>query len=302
MKYDLKDIITFTAIARLKSFTKASETLDISKGVVTTRINDLEKALGMTLLARTTREVNLTTDGQNFLNHCSAILKKVESLDDFLDSYKGINGKLRIVLPPYFSRYHIVPYLEEFLKKYPNLTLDITLTENPVNIIEEGFDLQVRIRIPEEENLEVSKLMMNKKILCAAPKYIAKYGAPKTPQDLLNHNCIVFGENSVWKFKNKITKNVIELRDMKGSIKCDNGEIIKELVLSGAGITLKSACDVENEIKEKKLIILLNNFEVMNETQFYAVYPAGRKTSPKIKAFIEFFQNKLRAHGKSKIS
>jgi DNA-binding transcriptional LysR family regulator len=114
MKYDLKDITTFTTIAKLKSFTKASASLNISKGVVTTRINDLEKALGMSLLARTTREVNLTTDGKNFLNHCNAILEKVDDLDDFLDSYKGINGSLRIILPPYFSRYHIVPYLNEF--------------------------------------------------------------------------------------------------------------------------------------------------------------------------------------------
>ena len=295
MKYDLKDIVTFTTIAKLKSFTKASEALNISKSVVTTRINDFEKAIGMMLLARTTKEVNLTTDGQNFFNYCKAILDKVNSLDDFLDKYKEISGKLRIVLPPYFSRYHIVPYLEEFLQQYPNLKLDIFLTENPVNIIEEGFDLQIRIQIPEEENLEVAKLMMNRKIVCASPKYIVKHGSPKTPQELLNHNCIVFGENSVRKFKHLTKKTITELRDMKGNITCDNGEIIKELTLAGVGITLKSVCDVANEIKEKKLIVLLKDYEAINETMFYAVYPAGRNTSPKIKAFIEFFQKKLSA-------
>lgn len=293
MKYDLKDIITFTTIAKLKSFTKASEALNISKGVVTTRINDLEEALGMALLARTTREVNLTTDGQNFLNHCNAILQKVENLDDFLDGYKGINGKLRIVLPPYFSRYHIVMHLEEFLQKYPNLKLDITLTENPINIIEEGYDLQIRIQIPQEENLQVSELMTNRKIVCASPAYIEKHGNPKTPNDLFNHNCLVFGENSVWKFKQKTTQKFININDLVGNIKCNNGEIIKELALAGVGITLKSACDVESEIKEKKLIVLLQDYEVINETQFYAVYPSGRSLSPKIKAFVDFFQQKL---------
>jgi DNA-binding transcriptional LysR family regulator len=293
MKYDLKDIITFINVAKLKSFTKASRALNISKTVVTTRINDLEKELGMNLLARTTRDVNLTTDGQSFLNHCSAILQKVESLDDFLDSYKGINGTLKVVLPPYFSRYHVVPYLEEFLQQYPNLKLDITLTENPVNIIEEGQDLQIRIQVPEDENLEVAKLMTNRKVVCASSDYIAKHGMPKVPRDLLHHNCIIFGENSVWKFKHQTSKNVVELRDMAGNIKCDNGEIIKELILAGVGLTLKSACDVENEVKEKKLIVLLKDYEAMNETQFYAVYPAGRSMSPKIKAFIEFFQKKL---------
>jgi DNA-binding transcriptional LysR family regulator len=293
MKYELKDIITFTTIAKLKSFTKASEALNISRGVTTTRINDLEKSLGMTLLARTTREVNLTADGQNFFNHCSSILRDVANLDDFLDSYKGIKGTLRIVLPPYFSRYHIIPYLEEFLQKYPDLTLNITLTENPINIIEESYDLQVRIQIPEEENLQVAKLMTNRKIVCASPDYIKKHGAPKTPQDLLKHNCIVFGENSIWKFRHNSTKKLIDLRDVQGNIKCDNGEIIKELTLSGIGITLKSASDVENEIKEKKLIVLLKDYEVINSTEFYAVYPAGNNISPRIQAFIEFFQKKL---------
>ncbi len=293
MKYELKDLITFTQIARLKSFTKAAEFLNISKAVVTTRINELEKALGIMLLARTTREVNLTTDGRNFLNYCNAIIKKVENLDDFIDSYKGINGVLRIVLPPYFSRYHIVPYLEEFLKEHPKLKLEISLTENPINIIEEGYDLQVRIQTPEEENLEVARLATNRKIICASPDYIAKYGEPKTPQELLNHNCLIFGENNVWRFKKKSNEELVELRDMDGNIRCNNGEIIKELAMAGVGITLKSICDIEDELREKKLIALLNDYEVINQTQFYAVYPAGRGASPKTKAFIEFFQKKL---------
>lgn len=293
MKYDLKDILTFTTIAKLKSFTKASDSLNISKGVVTTRINDLENAIGITLLARTTREVNLTTDGQNFLNYCNEILEKVGNLDDFLDGYKGIKGVLKIALPPYFSRHHIAPHIGEFLEKYPDLKLDIQLTENPINIIDEGKDLQVRIQIPQDENLQVAKLMSNKKVVCASSGYMKNHSMPESPNDLLKHNCIVFGENSVWKFKHKKTSEITELRNIKGSITCNNGEIIKELTLSGIGITLKSACDIEEEIKKNKLIILLPNYEVVNETEFYAVYPSGKNISPKIIAFIDFFQKKL---------
>ncbi len=293
MKYDLKDIITFTTISNLKSFTKAAEKLGISKSVVTTRINDFEKAIDMVLLARTTKEVNLTTDGQNFLNYCNKILKNIDSIEDFLHSSKEISGKLKIVLPPYFSRYHVVPYLEEFLEKYPKLGLEISLTENPINIIEEGYDLQIRIQVPEEENLEVVKLVNNKKVVCASPKYLKKFGTPKTPKDLINHNCIIFGENSVWSFKESGKKQSIDLRDLKGNIRCDNGEIIKELVLAGIGITMKSACDIAHEIKEKRLIIVLDEYESVNQTSFYIVYPSGRGTSPKIKAFVDFFKDKL---------
>jgi DNA-binding transcriptional LysR family regulator len=109
----------------------------------------------------------------------------------------------------------------------------------------------------------------------------------------LKHNCIIFGENSSWKFRIGGGKEITELSNIKGNIKCDNGEVIKELVLAGLGITVKSICDVESEIKERKLIVLLKDCEVVNETEFYAVYPSGRKASPKIKAFIDFFQKKL---------
>lgn len=300
MKYDLKDIIVFTYVARLRSFAKAANVLNISKAVASNRISELEKGLELTLLRRTTREVNLTSDGKVFFDYCVSIVEKVENLDEFLQGFKGVSGKLKLVLPSYFSRYHIVPHLNEFLQKYPNLKLEISLTENPVNIISEGYDLQIRIQIPEDEDLEVAKLMTNHKIVCASPDYIEKYGEPQKPQDLLHHNCLVFGENNVWHFKHSITREVIKMSDMSGNIKCDNGDIIKELVLAGVGITLKSARDVREEIESGKIVVLLKDYEILHKTQFYAVYPASKYMSPTIKAFIEFFQEKLYSLNKIK--
>lgn len=297
MKFDFKDLTTFSYVAKMKSFTKAAEVLGIHKALATTRINNLEKAVGMNLLARTTREVNLTAEGNNFLSYCDQILNKTKDLENFLHNQTGISGRLRIAIPPYFSRYHIVPHLEEFLEKYPDLELDIYLTENPVNIIAECFDLQIRIQIPKDERLEVSKLMSNHKIVCASPDYIKKHGKPKKPEDLRKHNCIIFGENDFWRFKpkgKKSAKDEIILKDLHGNIRCDNGEIIKELALSGVGITLKSSRDSEDEIKSGKLVVLLEDYDVVNETEFYAVYPSGNHVSPKIKAFVDFFRKKLK--------
>jgi len=288
MKYKLRDLITFVNVINLKSFSKTAKVLNISKSNVTKRINDLEKNIGINLIARTTREVNLTPDGKKFLEHCNKILKASQNLDGFIDSYKGVYGTLRIVLPPYYSRYHVVPYMNDFLKKYPDLTLDIVLDEDPVNIIEEGFDLQVRIQIPQDENLQVAKLSTNSKVLCASPKYLKKYSIPKKPEDLRNHNCIIFGENQLWKFRK--TGQITTMKDLKGNVRCNNGEIIKELVLSGSGITVKSDCDIQNEIKSGKIVTLLNDYEIINETEFYAVYPDAINESPKIKAFVDFFK------------
>jgi DNA-binding transcriptional LysR family regulator len=183
--------------------------------------------------------------------------------------------------------------LKEFTAKYPKLTLDIFLTENNINIVTECFDLQIRIQKPEEEDLEVAKLDTNHKVICASPEYLEKFGIPQYPQDLLSHNCIVFGENSIWKFRHKNTNELIELHDMTGNIKCNNGEIIKELILHGNGITVKSSKDIQEELQNGKIIQLLPDYEVLNETEFYAVYPFRKYISPKTKAFIEFFQEKF---------
>lgn len=293
MRFDLKSIETFIYVAQLKSFIRTAEALNTAKSHITTRINNLEKLTKMTLLARTTREVNLTSDGEEFLQYCKSIMEEVENLENFLHKKKDMEGVLKIAIPPYFSRYHIVPYLKEFLKLHPSLKLDFSLTENPVNIIEEGYDLQVRIQIPEEENLTTEKLMSNEKVVCASKEYLKKHGTPKTPEDLLNHNCIVFGENKTWEFRHIKTKKVTQLRNIESQIKCNNGEIIKELILAGDGITLKSARDIEDEIKSGKIVLLLQDYEIIHKTWFYAVYPSKKYKSPKIKAFIEFFQNKL---------
>jgi DNA-binding transcriptional LysR family regulator len=293
MKYDLKDIITFTYVAKLGSFARAADVLGIAKSAPSTRIAELEKAIGMSLFTRTTREVNLTTDGAIFLKYCAQVLEKVENIDYFLQKREEIYGTLRIAIPPYFSRNHIVPHLKEFTAKYPKLTLDIFLTENNINIVTECFDLQIRIQKPEEEDLEVAKLDTNHKVICASPEYLEKFGIPQYPQDLLSHNCIVFGENSIWKFRHKNTNELIELHDMTGNIKCNNGEIIKELILHGNGITVKSSKDIQEELQNGKIIQLLPDYEVLNETEFYAVYPFRKYISPKTKAFIEFFQEKF---------
>ena len=291
--FDFKNLYIFSSVAKLKSFAKTANALGLSKSVISTRVSELEKSLGVTLLARTTREVNLTSDGAIFLKYCNSILEKIQNLDNFLQEYKEISGTLKIAIPPYFSRHYIVPYLNEFLNLYPKLKLNITLTEDPVDIISNVFDLQIRIQIPEEEDLKVVKITDNKKVICASPKYLKKHGYPTNLQDLHSHNCIIFGENSNWTLKNNHDGKITKLKDLSGNIKCNNGEAVKELVLSGNGITLKSIIDIQEEIKNQQIEILFKDCEVVNKTQFYAVYPKSKYTSPRTKAFIDFFQKKL---------
>lgn len=296
MKFDLKDVETFVLVANMRSFSKAAKLQNLSANQISVRIKNLEKSLNMNLFARTTREVNLTSDGKNLFSYFKSVIEKVEDVNNFIDRTKEISGVMRIVIPPYFSRYHIAPYLEEFLQEYPKLKIEITSTENPINIIAGGYDLQIRIQTPgEEEGLEIAKLATNHKILCASRAYIKKHGKPTKPDDLLKHNCIVFGENSTWKFKHKKTGAISELKKIAGNVKCDNGEIIKELVLAGIGITVKSSRDIEEEITSGKLVVLLEDYKVLHETEFYVVYPAGKYKSEKVMCFVDFFRKKMQS-------
>ena len=136
--------------------------------------------------------------------------------------------------------------------------------------------------------------MTNEKIVCASPEYLSKHKKPTHPEDLLVHNCIVFGENKSWEFKHKETDKLVKIAKPTGNIRCDNGEIIKELILEDLGLTVKSSRDCAKEIKEGKIIVLLKDYEVINKTKFYAVFPAGKYRSPNIEAFIKFFQEKLK--------
>ncbi len=288
--YNIKDLETFNYVANLRSFAKASEVLNISRAVVTTRIIELEKILKMTLLTRTTRRVNLTSDGKKFLTFCKSILTEVENLDNFLNQNSGISGVLRMVLPPYFGRYYVAPYLKDFLAKYPNLELEITITDNLINIIDRGYDLQIRNSLPQEKDLKAEKLSDSKKIICATPEYIAMHSHIRTPEDLIKHNFFSLGKNNVLRLRNKITNRFSNIYDLNSNVKCGNVDMVKELVLSSAGVALQSLCYIEKEIKEKKLVTLLDDYEVVNKMTFYAVYPECKYRSPRLEAFINFLR------------
>lgn len=296
MRYTIEDLKIIGYIGKFKSFSKAAEKMDMKAPNITAKVNGLEERLGYPLFYRTTREVGLTNEGKIIYNLCGKMFKTAEEFDLLLNKTKEVSGTLKIAIPPYFSRNHIVPYFQEFLSKFPKLNLEIICTENPIDLIAEGVDLQVRIQSPEDEDLQVADLMDNEKVVCASPKYLKENGYVAHPRELLNHNCLIFGENKKWEFRKRNDGTIESLSDIRGNIVCDNGELIKELVLAGIGITLKSKKDIEEELESGKLVALLVDYEVINKTKFYIVYPSSKITSPKTKAFIDFYQSKLRNH------
>lgn len=296
IRYVLEDIAVFIYVAQFKSFARAADFLGFSRSVVSSTIAKLEASLELTLFTRTTRVVNLTNDGEVLFKYCSMLMAQLNAFNDLMQYIHGTNGALRITMPLCFGKSYIVPYLSGFLSSHPGLKLEILLTEDPVDILEEGYDLQICAQSPQGEDLEITKLMTNHKVVCAAAQYLEQYGIPTHPKDLLKHNCLIFGENTVWKFRHKITQEIIELRDIQGNIRCNNSEIIKGLLLLNYGITLSSIGDIEDEIKTGKVVCLFPEYNVINEATFYAVYPKAHNIPERVKVFVKFFQKKFEQH------
>lgn len=222
---DYLSLLVFEKVAALRSFSKAAKVLNFSQVMVSKLIAKLEAQWGLKLFDRTAHSVSLTCDGQRILESCIIIVQTIQKEEQKYKQSDGLSGTLKIIVPPFFSRYHIVPYLSEFFECYPQIKLDIVLTENKVDLIEQEGHLEIRVDNFEPTKYEQRILFLNPKVICATPAYISRFGAPKTPNDLYLHNCLIFGENRYWRLTDP-QNNFYDL-ELSGNIKCNNGEIIK---------------------------------------------------------------------------
>lgn len=286
MFQDVLTLKVFEKVADLNSFSKAAKAMGFSQVMVSKRIANLEGQLGLKLFDRTAKTIRLTCDGQRLLESCKTILQTIEKEEQKYDDRNALVGTLKIIAPPFFSRYYIVPHLEAFFEKYPNIKLEIILTENKLDVMQEGAHLEIRVDHLEATKYEQKILFQNPKIICATPEYIKRFGKPKTPKELYKHNCLIFGENRYWRLTDA-KHNRYDL-ELTGTVKCNNGEIIKELVLAGLGITLKSRQDIQHELEKGQLVDLFPDYEIENQTVVFANYPKNIFWEPHVTAFLEF--------------
>ena len=186
-----RDLELFMLVAKLESLSAAGKKLGISPASVSKRLAHLERNLGVRLLHRTTRKVSLTETGRRFLIHSQRILEDWESaLHDITQQEQTPRGLLRMTAPASFGRQHVSPYVPRFLERYPEIHLDVQLTESVIDMLDEGIDLAIRIASLPSSSFVAKKLADNKRLLCAAPSYLETYGYPQTPEDLQNHSCL----------------------------------------------------------------------------------------------------------------
>ena len=285
----LSDIAVFVQVVRDGSFTKASDRLELSRSVVSKYVTRLEERLGARLLNRTTRRLSLTEAGRVFYERSRRGLEEIEEAETEVSRLQGeARGLLRVNSPMSFGILHVAPLLPEFLAENPEVSVDMNLDDRKVDVIEEGFDVSIRITDLPDSSLVARRLGPCRHAIVAAPAYLEKHGVPRTPDDLRDHNIIAYQyqESATdWHFltedKEQITVPV------SGSIQMNNSLALREALLGGIGITRTPTFVVGEDIAAGKLVSLLPNYQTL-EVSIYLVYPQRRHLSPKVRAFVDF--------------
>ncbi len=289
-----EDMTVFIAVADTGSMTRAGERLGLSPAVVSKRIATLESRLGVRLLNRTTRRVALTDEGRIYLDRARSIVEQVEDVEAALRGRQTEpRGVLRVTAPASFGRSHISPWVPEFLNTYPGIELHLHLSDKLVDIVEEGVDVAIRIGEMRDSSLVARRLAPNRRVLCASPEYIAKRGTPSRPDDLVDHDCLMFNDwratHQSWRFKGP--KGQFSVR-VSGRMVCDISEVLRDAAIGGVGIAMVSVWVVADDITAGRLVTVLDEYP-LTDADIHAVYPHRRGLSPKARVWIEFLANKF---------
>ncbi|MGH6636943.1 MAG: LysR family transcriptional regulator [Gammaproteobacteria bacterium] len=292
---DLTDIVVFVRVVEAKSFTAAAERLGIAKSVVSKYVTRLEERLGARLLNRTTRRLSLTEAGAALYEGSRLALEEIAIAERCVSHVQAApRGWLKLNAPMSFGILHLGPALPEFLTRYPEITLDVSYNDRFVDVIEEGYDVTLRIitALPDS-TLVARSLTPIRFVVCAAPLYLERAGVPETPEDLIRHNCLLFTLTSgnEWHFNGPGGKRSVAV---SGSYRSNNGMAIRDMLLAGMGVARTPTFMVGEALQSGALITVLDNYPTESST-LYGVYPHNRYLSPKVRAFVGFSCRALRA-------
>lgn len=279
------DFAFFRLLARSASLTDAARSLSMTPSAVSRRLGAIETRLGVQLVLRNTRSMRLTPEGERYLEAAEAILAETERLE--ADIASRPLGRLRICASFGFGRTHIAPVVADFARANPDVRVDLTLTDRPVSIIEEGFDVGIHLGVPHDSRLRARKLLANDRILCASPAYLETHGRPLLPSDLARHRLIEIAEdeNTVgrWTLTHRKTKKVVNLAAVP-VLRSNSGSAALDWCLAGLGIVLRSRWHAAEPLADGRLEEVLPDWHMPADV--YA-YFAAKKPSAQLRAFLD---------------
>ena len=279
----------FAKVVESASFAAAARQLGMSPAMVTKHVRTLEERLGVRLLNRTTRRVSATEVGQNYYERCLRILSEVEDAEHAAgDLQAAPRGLLRVTTSVSFGAHQLAPAIADYLVAYPDVSVDLILQHNYVDLLEERIDLAIRLGQLSGSSLIAKKLYAVEMVLCASPGYLATHGTPLQPRDLVKHNCLVYtyAAPRAWSFTDKKNGKAEVIR-ISGRLLANSGDALLAFALKDTGIVLAPDYLVADELRAGRLVRLLPGYTTQ-ETPVYAVYPHSHYLSAKTRTFIDF--------------
>ena len=288
MSDPLYEMSVFSKVVAAGSLSAAGRDLGVSTAVISRRLAALEARLGVRLVNRTTRRLALTDEGASYHDACTRILGEIEAADAAAAARRvEPQGILKVALPASFGHKHIAPLIPPFAARYPKIELALSLSDRTVNMVEEGFDLAIRIGELQDSSLAARKLAPNRRVVCASPGYLKAHKEPRTPDDLTRHNCLTTTDLHMnWEYKGPDGKRGVVR--VSGHYACDNWEVLREWALAGLGVALKSTWDVRRQLEDGSLVPLLPGYDFGTDVAIYAVYPHRRYLPAKTRVFIDY--------------
>lgn len=279
----------FVAVAEAESFTTAAKRLGISTAQVSRQVSALEARLSTKLFYRTTRKVSVTEAGQVYYQHCRQVLDGLKEAELAITNMQSTpTGKLKITAPVTYGERSVAPLVNNFVAKYPLLDVELHLTNQVINLLDEGFDLAIRLGKLENSTMIAKRLTSRTQYVCASPDYLAKFGEPHSLSELHQHNCLQ-GTLGYWRFQDK--GKVYNIK-VKGNICCNSGRVLVDAALKGLGIVQLPDYYVLPFIESGQLVSLLQQYQEPSEG-IWALYPQNRHLSPKVRLLIDYLADEL---------
>ena len=278
----------FSAVAKNGSFSEAAKKLSISKAMASKHVQNLENSLGVRLFNRTTRKLNLTEVGNAYYDKVDVILAEIDETELAISQLNSEpKGKLKIMAQPSFGAFHLSRALSLYLKKYPDVTTEIELTNRMPDLVEDGIDLAFHVGELDDSMFVARKIASARRVVCASPYYLKQNGTPQTPDDLARHNCLIYSPRTPlveWEFIDQGDKLKIKI---SGDIQCNDGDALRIAAIQNCGIAQLPTYMVGLDIQSGRLNALLEEYEP-EKLPVYAIHNHRKYLSAKIKTFIDF--------------
>jgi DNA-binding transcriptional LysR family regulator len=285
----VSELSFFVLLAKLGSLAATARELGLTPPAVTKRLMLMEQRLGVRLLNRTTRRVSLTSEGETYLTQATRILADIRDMEESVSSSRAApKGLLRVNATLGFGRTTIAPLVSAFARRYPEVEVQLQLTDRAINLVEDAYDLGIRFGELPDTRLGARKILSNHRYLCASPAYLKRNGTPRTPQELAQHRCILHRQNddsySTWKLQKGRKHETVKVH---GSLSSNDGDVVLGWALDGHGILLRSEWDAAKYLDSGRLQVVLPDY-TLPTADLYAYYPSRQQQPARVRAFIDF--------------